>query len=254
MDILKNIIKNKLKEISAAKKNIPLEVLRAALEKVPKPRDFKKAISKKGKLCIIAEIKKASPSAGIIRKSFNPADLAARLEESGADALSVLTDRKFFKGDISYIKKVKARVNLPVLRKDFIIDEYQVYESRANGADAILLIARLLTANKLKMLHSLAKRLRISSIVEVNSRVDLIKVLAIKPDIIGINNRNLKTFEIDLGLSARLRPLIPQKTTTVSESGVRDFKTLTQLKGMGFNSVLIGEAFMKRNSISINLE
>lgn len=254
MDILKNIISNKLKEIAAAKKKIPLEVLKAGLKKAPRPRNFKKAISKKGKFCIIAEIKRASPSAGIIRKTFNPVDLAGRLEESGADALSVLTDRKFFKGDISYINKIKAKVNLPVLRKDFIIDEYQVYESRANGADSILLIARILSRERLKRLYALARRLKMDCLIEVNSRKDLESVLKIKPNIVGINNRNLKTFEVDLGLSARLRPLIPQRIITVSESGIKDFEAINRLKKIGFNSALIGEAFMRMNLFSINLE
>lgn len=254
MEILENIISNKLKEIRAAKIREPLEVLKARIKNAPKPRNFKKAISKKDKLCIIAEIKKASPSAGIIRKSFDPVHLAVLLEKSGADALSVLTDRKFFKGDISYIKKIKSRVKLPVLRKDFIVDEYQVYESRANGADAILLIARLLSAARLKSLYVIAKRLGLACIIEAHSQADLKKTLKANPQIIGFNNRNLKDFSIDMNVTLKLCASVPKGKILVSESGIRNSKDLDILKARGINAALIGEAFMRMEAVSSRLK
>lgn len=246
MDILAKIISNKLKEIAVTKAKIPLEVLKADIKKAPKTRSFKKAISKRNKLCIIGEIKKASPSAGIIRKSFNPVDLALCLEKCGVDALSVLTDKKFFKGELSYIKKIKARSGLPVLRKDFIIDEYQVYESRANAADSILLIAGILSKGKLKKLYSLARRLKMDCLIEVNSRQELKNVLKINPDIVGINNRNLKDFTIDFKISRQLRPLIPRGVIAISESGVKGICDIQFIKSLRFNACLIGEALMRK--------
>ncbi|MFH1492397.1 MAG: indole-3-glycerol phosphate synthase TrpC [Candidatus Omnitrophota bacterium] len=250
MDILSNIIKNKRIEISKAKKRRSLTSLRYRA----RPRDFKKAIAKRNKLCVIAEVKKASPSAGIIRSNFNPVQLALQLEKAGADALSVLTDRKFFKGHLSYISKIKAKVKLPILRKDFIIDEYQVYESRAFGADAILLIARILTQKRLKILYDLAEKLGMDCVVEVFSKSDLKKALAIKPRIIGINNRNLKTFRIDLKTTPRLMKLIPKGKLVVSESGIKRNSDISNLKKAGIDAVLIGEAFMNKKIISLALK
>lgn len=254
MDILKKIVSNKLKEIKAAKKKVPLESLKSKIKNSGRTRDFKGAISKKGRLCIIAEIKKASPSAGIIRKSFDPVHLAVRLEKAGADALSVLTDRKFFKGDLSYIKKIKAKVRLPILRKDFIVDEYQVYESRANGADAILLIAGLLPAAKLRKFYSLSKRLKMGCIIEAHSRADLKKALKLNPDIIGFNNRNLKDFSVDLNVTLDLSSSVPKGKILVSESGIRNFKDTNFLKRRGINAALIGEAFMRMKAFSVKLK
>lgn len=251
MDILKRIIKNKLFEIEKAKRNRPLKHLILYINKCPKPRNFKKAISKKGKLCIIAEIKKASPSAGVIRRDFNPVKLAKALENAGADALSVLTDKKFFKGDLSFIAKIKQKVKLPILRKDFIVDEYQVYESRVFGADAILLIARILSKAKLKKLYHLAKELKLDCLVEAYSKSDLKKALKINPGIIGINNRNLKDFSLDLNTTLRLTKLMPKGKIVVSESGINIFDDLALLKSKGVVAVLIGEAFMKMKSISM---
>ncbi|MEW6008451.1 MAG: indole-3-glycerol phosphate synthase TrpC [Candidatus Omnitrophota bacterium] len=251
MDILKRIIKNKLIEIKKAKQVRPLKHLILYVNKCPKPRDFKKAVSKKGRVCIIAEIKKASPSVGVIRRDFNPIKLAKALEKAGADALSVLTDKKFFKGDLSYISKIKRKVKLPILRKDFIIDEYQVYESRAFRADAILLIARIITGNKLKKLYNLAKSLGLACLVEAYSKSDLKKALKISPEIIGINNRNLKDFSLDLNTTFRLAKFIPKGKIVVSESGFEDFSHLKNLRDRNINAVLIGEAFMRMKSIHI---
>lgn len=253
MDILKKIITNKLLEIKQARREVPLEELKERIKSLPKPRDFKKAISKKNKLCIIAEIKKASPSAGIIRKDFNPVRLAQSLERAGADALSVLTDKKFFKGNLAYINRIKAKVKLPLLRKDFLIDEYQVYESRANGSDAILLIVRILSPDKLKKLYRLAKRLGMANIVEVYSRAELTKALGVCPDIIGINNRNLKNFSINLSRTLHLHHLIPRDKITISESGIRGAGDLRILRNSGVNVVLIGERLMRMRRLSRSL-
>ncbi len=253
MDILKKIIANKLIEIEKAKQKLPVEDLIERIVRMSKPRDFKKAISKKNKLCIIAEIKKASPSSGVIRRDFNPVKLAIGLEKAGADVLSVLTDKKFFKGDLSYIKKIKQKVRLPILRKDFILDEYQVYESRAFGADAILLIARTLSKAKLKKLYQLAKSLKLDCLVEAYSKSDLNKALKINPEIIGINNRNLRDFSLDLNTTFRLMKLVPKGKIVVSESGIKTFKEAVKLKDKGINAALIGEAFMSKQTVSTKL-
>lgn len=245
MDLLKRIIKNKRIEIKKAKLKHPLPDLIKKINRLGSPRDFKKAIRKKNKLCIIAEIKKASPSAGIIRRDFNPVKLALSLAASGADALSVLTDKKFFQGDISYIKDIRLRVRLPILRKDFIFDEYQVYESRAYGADAILLITRILPLDKLRKLYSLAGRLGLSCLVEVHTHSDLKKALKIRPKIIGINNRNLANLKANLAITFDLKSKVPAGKVVVSESGIKNSKDIALLKANSVDALLIGEAFMK---------
>ena len=244
MNILDKIIQHKRKELKKLKKT-SLKGLLKKLRIQGKTRGFKKAISKHNKLCIIAEIKKKSPSVGVLRRDFEPVKLAKDFERLGVQALSVLTDKKFFGGDISFISKIKERVRLPILRKDFIIDEYQVYESYIKGADAILLITRILTEGRLKKLYSLAKKLNLDCIVEVHSRSDLKKALKIKPEIIGINNRNLKDFKVDLKTTYNLAPLVPKGIIIVSESGINSKSDLAFLKSKGVNAALIGEAFMK---------
>ncbi|MFH1202780.1 MAG: indole-3-glycerol phosphate synthase TrpC [Candidatus Omnitrophota bacterium] len=244
MDFLKKIIQEKKKELKKFRK-ISLRHLLKDLKAQGERRDFKKAISKKGRLSIIAEIKRKSPSAGILIRDFKPVKLARDFEKLGVSALSVLTDKKFFGGDISILRKIRQKVKLPILRKDFIIDEYQVYESYLAGADVILLIVRILSLRKLEKLYLLAKKLNMDSIIEVHSRADLKKALKINPEIIGINNRDLKTFKVDLNTTRRLAPLIPKSKIIVSESGINLKDDLEFLRSKRVNAALIGEAFMK---------
>ena len=244
MNILDKIIQHKKEELKKLKK-ISLKELLKSLRIQGKTRGFKKAISKHNKLCIIAEIKKKSPSVGVLRRDFNPVKLAQEFEKVGIQALSVLTDKFFFGGDISFISKIKEIVKLPILRKDFIIDGYQVYESYIAGADAILLIARIVSQEKLKTLYSLATKLGMDCLVEVYSKADLKKALEINPQIIGINNRNLEDFKVNLNNTAKLIRSIPKDKIVVSESGINSKEDLEFLKSKGVDAVLIGEAFMK---------
>lgn len=248
MNILDKIIRHKKQELKKHKR-VSLKQLLRDLRIQGRRRSFKKAISKKDKLCIIAEIKKKSPSAGVLRKDFNPVRLAKGLERQGVDALSVLTDKKFFGGNISFIPKIRKKVRLPILRKDFIIDEYQVYESYICGADAILLITRILAPERLRKLYKLTRKLGMDCIVEVYSRQDLKKALRINPQIIGVNNRNLVNFKVDLRSTIRLLPLIPKGRVIVSESGIGAPFDLEPLKKTGINAVLIGQAFMQGKAL-----
>jgi len=242
-NILSLILDNKKKRIAVLKKN--KEGLLSLIKKAPKPRSFKKAINKEPKISLIAELKQASPSAGLLRKDFSLTDLAKIFSEAKVDAISVLTEEDFFLGKISYIDKVHKAVGVPVLRKDFIIDEVQVFESRAAGADAILLIVRLLDNDSLKRLYSLAKDLNMDVVVEVHTQKELRRIMPLSFDIIGINNRSLDTLNIDLNTTAKLAPFISKDSTIVSESGISSLKDMLWLKGLGINAVLIGEAIMK---------
>ncbi len=221
------------------------EGMTSLLKKAYKVRSLKEAIKRENKISIIAEIKQASPSAGIIRKDFSHLSLAKSFEEAGAKALSVLTEEEFFLGKGSYIEEIRSKVNIPVLRKDFIIDEIQVLESRALGADAVLLIAQLLDKDRLKSLYEATKSLGMEVIVEVHSEKELRRVLKLPIEIIGINNRNLNTLKVDMERVKKLVPFISQTIVTVSESGVKSLKDMLVLKGLDINAALIGEAIMK---------
>lgn len=206
-------------------------------------RDFKYALSKKG-ISIIGEIKKASPSKGIIRENFNPENIAELYEELGVDAISVLTEDKYFLGNDKYLSLAKSVTSKPVLRKDFIIDEYQIFESKAIGADAILLIVSTLNKD-LSKYYSQAKQLGLNCLVEVHDMQELEIALNAGCDIIGINNRDLKTFNVDLKTTEMLKHHIPEGILVVSESGIKDSNDIKYLKELGIDAVLIGETFMK---------
>ena len=253
--ILNKIVEEKKREIERAKIEVPLaELVRKSADFVGQFRNFKEAISRKGQVNLIAEIKKASPSKGVLREDFEPIEIARAYEVSGACALSILTEEKFFQGNVGYLKTVREAVNLPILRKDFIIDEYQIYESVCAGADSVLLIAQLLSGEQLKEFSRLCAQLNLDAVCEVHSEEDLDKVLRQDLEIIGINNRNLQTFEEDLQVSARLIRKIPKGKVVISESAIKSFEDVKFLQNLGASAVLIGEAFMRSKDIGAKVK
>ncbi|MBL7091902.1 MAG: indole-3-glycerol phosphate synthase TrpC [Candidatus Omnitrophica bacterium] len=253
--ILDRIVEEKRKEIEKAKELFSLaELIKKSSSFIGQHRGFKDAVSQPDKINLIAEIKKASPSKGILREDFEPVEIARAYEASGACALSILTEEKFFQGSIGYLKTVREAVNLPILRKDFIIDEYQIYESVCAGADSVLLIAQLLSEEQLKEFYSLCTHLKLDAVCEVHNEEDLDKVLGQDCTIIGINNRNLQTFEEDPQVSARLIRKIPKGKAVISESGIKSFEDVKFLQSLGVNAVLIGEAFMCSKDIKVKVK
>lgn len=251
--ILARIVEEKRRVVEEAKRLRPLDDLMQEIKNVSARSAFKKSLARPHHINLIAEIKKASPSRGIIRGDFNPARIAMTYQANGASAVSVLTDERFFEGKLEHIKLVKEHVTLPVLRKDFIIDEYQVYESVAAGADAILLIAELLSAEELSRFCGLASSLGLDVLVETHKEEDVEKAVASGAGIIGINNRDLHTFKVDLGVTQKLIRLIPSNRIRVSESGIRSYEDVMFLKSIGVNAVLIGEAFMEASDIATKM-
>lgn len=216
---------------------------------VPPIRDFKGVISVPDKISLIAEIKFASPSAGIICKKTDPVTIGKIYENAGAAAISLLTDKKFFGGDLNHLSRLKKAISLPVLRKDFIIDEVQVMESFLGGADAILLIARILSHRQLKDLRDICHDLGMAALVEVHDRQDIEKAVACGADIVGINNRDLNTFNVSLETTLKLAPLVPEGHIIVSESGIKNKGDLQLLKQAGIQAVLVGTSLMKSKDI-----
>jgi indole-3-glycerol phosphate synthase len=253
-DILKQIVAKKKERIILAKQQFSQEDLIAKSAGLPATRPFKEAISKPKQISLIAEIKQASPSKGVIRPNFNLEEIARFYQEAGVQAVSVLTEEDFFNGNLTYINQVKNIISGPVLRKDFILEAYQVYESRYFGADAILLIADLLTKDKLVELMQIADTLGLDYLVEVHEAKELKKVLSLKVPIIGINNRNLRTLEIDFKTTEKLFTLIPKDKVVVVESGIRNSQDILFLKILGASSVLIGTAFMEAEDIKSKVE
>ena len=249
--ILTEIIEEKRKEIEGSKKKISQSELLSSVKKTGRKRNFfKHAIDKPHKIHLIAEVKKASPSAGVIREDFDPHKIALAYETNGASAISVLTDKKFFQGSISHLEGIKKSVSLPVLRKDFIIDEYQIYESIAAGADAALLIADLISVEELRKFIDIGKQFNIDFLVEVHSEEDVKKAVDSECEIIGINNRDLHTFKVDVNTTTRLLKVIPEGRVIVSESGIKTREDISYLKSLGVNAILIGEAFMRSSDIA----
>jgi indole-3-glycerol phosphate synthase len=257
-DILAKILETKRQEVADRRSRRPDADVRSAARDAEPPRNFFQAVSvDRGKpLNLIAEIKKASPSAGVIREDFDPAALAVAYAAGGADALSVLTDESYFRGELGFVRQVKAEVPLPVLRKDFIIDTWQVYESRAAGADAILLIAEALAVNEMIDLQILATELRMTTLIEVHSMENLIRIRDTvvgfphkSYSLIGINNRDLGTFHTDLKTSLRLADLVEDKQVLVSESGIRTRDDVAKLADAGFRAMLVGESLMREPDV-----
>lgn len=253
MTILDEIYRHKLREVAESKKRIPIEVLKETVKSCRETRPFGVALKSDVNICIIAEVKKASPSLGVIRKDFNPTEIARVYETHGAAAISVLTDEKYFQGSLSYLTGIKKTVRVPVIRKDFIIDPYQIYEARSAGADAILLIAALLSLEEMQYFLKLAEELGMDCLVEIHSEQELKKVLQTNAGIIGINNRDLSTFITDLETTFRLKPMITDNKIVVSESGIKSRADILKLREKGINAVLIGETLMKSNDIAAML-
>lgn len=246
-DFLKEVVLEKQKAIKETKRIYPEEELRLKLEEPHIYRPFKDSIS--GKLSIIGELKKASPSEGLLRENFDPIQISRIYENCGCSAVSILTEEKFFLGKIGYLRQVRKIVNIPILRKDFIFEPYQLYESKFFGADAVLLLAELLTNRRLSEFLSLAKRLELDCLVEVNSLDDLLYSLDEGAHIIGVNNRNLHTLDIDAKLGHKLLEHIPEGKVVVLESGIKTHLQYLSYKKLNVNAFLIGSAFMKAGDI-----
>ena len=245
MSILQTIVTNTKANLIEKKAQLPLEQIKLSLEDLNLPKGkFKDNILNKDE-AIIAEIKKASPSAGVIDEDFNPVKKALEYEAFGASALSILTEENFFMGSVDYLKKVKAITSLPILRKDFMIDEYQVYESKLIGADCILLIASILSDQQIEDFIYIAKKLDLDYLIEVHDENELKRVEHFDDALIGVNNRNLKTFEVDLNNSVRLRNLFKQKNIFIAESGIKTREDMNYLKQNNIKVFLIGESLMR---------
>lgn len=251
--ILDRIIDNKLKEVTERKKEVPLEVLKSKTATLTPSRNFRKAISSPGKINIIAEIKRSSPSAGLIIKDYSIDELARIYEENGASALSILTDQKFFAGGLEDLTRVRKVSSLPILAKEFIVDEYQIYEVRIKGADALLLIARILNREKLKKYLDLALWLDLECLVEIHSKEEWEKIKDLPFNIVGINNRNLANLKVDLETSFNLVEKIPAHKTIVSESGINNKKDIHRLRERGIDAFLIGEGLLKSKDVGEKL-
>ena len=252
--ILEKIVADNRLELETRKHNLPLEELqRVALEQSP-PLDFASAL-RGGRIQLIAEVKKASPSRGIIRHDFNPVEIARTYASNGASAISVLTEARYFQGSLNYLKDIRNGVgNIPLLRKDFIHDPYQVYESRAYGADSLLLIVAILTPEKLEALLGLSYELNMKCLVEVHNGAELEIALRSGAGIIGINNRDLRTFTIDLTTTKHLRPLIPPDRIVVSESGINSSKDMEELRKWGVDAALVGGSLMSALNIAAKMK
>ena len=246
--MLNRIIAQKREEVEQRKKSLPLSHLKERIALREVTLDFAHALDGT-QTRLIAEVKRASPSRGVLCPNFDPVELAKKYAQGGAAAISVLTEADYFEGSIDHLAAIREEINLPLLRKDFIFDPYQVYESRAYGADALLLIVAILSQEQLEELLSLSHNLGLKCLVEVHSQGEVERALHSQAKIIGINNRNLSTFTIDINTTRRLLPLIPQGRIVVSESGIRSRSDIEKLKGWGVNAVLVGEALVTTGDV-----
>lgn len=249
--ILNEIIQKTKDDLEIVKSNFSFKWLESNFKgKTRKKLDVKKALTDKSSFNIIAEVKKASPSKGVIRDDFDPINIADEYTKSGAAAISVLTEQHYFKGSLEYLLDIRKTSTLPLLRKDFIVDKYQILQADIFGADFILLIAKALSADELKELFLYAKSLGLEVLVETHDKDDIQKALYTNADIIGINHRNLMTFEMDMSLSKNLMQLLPKDKIVVAESGIYSHSQLCELKKIGVSAFLIGEHFMRQNDIT----
>ena len=245
MTILNDIVKNTQEKLIEKKANVPLEEIKSQLKNLELPRGvFKENLINKDQ-AIIAEIKKASPSAGIISKNFNPVEKAKEYEAFGASALSILTEEDFFQGSNQFLMDVKAITKLPIIRKDFMVDEYQIYEAKLMGADCILLIASVLSDDEITQFTELAETLELDYLIEVHDEDELRRVEHFENAMIGVNNRNLKTFEVDLNNSINLKKLFKGDNLFIAESGIKNQDDIDELKNHDIHAFLIGESLMK---------
>ena len=247
-DILEKILATKVQEVAAARQSIGDDEMKQLAKNGPPLRDFTGALRlrlERNLPAVIAEIKKASPSRGVLREDFNPAEIASSYARHGAACLSVLTDREYFQGAPEYLKEARNACGLPVIRKDFIIDEYQVYEARAMGADAILLIVAALQQTQMKQLEQLAEVLGMAVLVESHNEEELQRALQLNTPLIGINNRNLKTFETSLDVTLTLKKQVPKNRIVVTESGIQSKADVACMQQQDIHAFLVGEAFMR---------
>jgi indole-3-glycerol phosphate synthase len=247
--ILDKIVATKRTEIAAAQVRVPLRELRDRLSEAPPIRDFFAALAAPGEVHLIAEVKRASPSKGVLRENFEPVEIALTYEKHGAACLSVLTDEPFFQGSLENLRRIRAAVDLPLLRKDFILDSYQLYEARLAGADAVLLIAECLDDCNLRKLHNEAIELGMTPLVELYEPQNLDRVLEAGATLVGINNRDLRNFVTDLDHTLKLREKIPADCLVVSESGIRTAADVARLKTAGVNAILVGESLVSQPDI-----
>ena len=255
-DILNKIVAVKHEEVAAAKKRVSLEAVRFDAESRVLTRDFVGALRAKiaaGQAGVIAEVKKASPSKGVLRADFIAADIAQSYAEHGAACLSVLTDRQFFQGDAAYLQQARAACDLPVLRKDFMVDAYQIYEARAIGADAVLLIAACLDDAQMRDFEAIALGLDMAVLVEVHDQAEMERALKLKTPLIGVNNRNLRTFEVSVDTTLALMPQVPPDRLLVTESGIGTRADVRKLRDAGVHAFLVGEAFMRADEPGLAL-
>ncbi len=250
MSILEKIIAKKHIEVEQCLKLRPLRDLMKQADNAPKPLNFLAPLSKAPPIRLIAEVKKASPSKGVIRKDFDPVAIARAYEAGGASCLSVLTDVDFFQGSLDYLKAIRAEVKLPLLRKDFIIHPYQVFEARAAGADAVLLIAECLSRQELKSIHQLIRELGMVALVELYDRRNLDNVMNTGTELIGINNRDLNSFHVDIEHTIRLRREIPANKIVVGESGIHTHADAVKLQSNNIHAMLVGESLMRQADIT----
>lgn len=246
-NVLTRILATKAEEIEAGQAAAPLQEIKQQAQDMPPARGFAERLAERAASGpgVIAEVKKASPSKGVIRADFHPAAIARSYQQGGAACLSVLTDRQYFQGDNRYLQQARQACDLPVLRKDFICDEWQLYESRVLGADCILLIVAALTAQQLQQLDGRARELGLDVLVEVHDEAELEQALATGASLVGVNNRDLRDFTTDLAVSERLRPLIPDTRLMVTESGIHTTADVKRMQRSGISAFLVGEAFMR---------
>jgi indole-3-glycerol phosphate synthase len=252
--ILDSIVANKMDELERQQEAVPLAELKAAIKHIPPPLGFAKALSQND-LCLIAEVKKASPSRGVLCATLDPGQLADTYASAGAGAISVLTESRYFQGSRDNLEAIRSRLPaMPLLRKDFILKTYQIFESRAWGADALLLITAILNDTELRELLSLSHELGMQCLVEVHDEAELERALACQAKIIGINNRNLKTMSVDLAVTQRLRPLIPPNRIVVSESGIKEPADIQKLREWKVDAVLVGEALVTAGDVKARIK
>ena len=254
IDILETIVASKRRELAVAMTRLPLDEMEYQAAEAPPVRDFLAALSGPGPIQLIAEVKKASPSAGVLRDDFDPVAIARVYQAHGAACLSVLTDAPFFQGHLSYLARIRAAVAIPLLRKDFLIDEYQVVEARLGGADAILLIAEILDDQALVRLQARARALGMAALVEFHDEANLPRVLASGATLVGVNNRDLKRFVTDLDQTFSLRDRIPPHVTLVSESGIKTRRDVERLEAAGVHAILVGETLIRQPDIGLAVE
>jgi indole-3-glycerol phosphate synthase len=243
-DVLREIVEHKRTELDRAKSELPVRELERRLADAPPVRDFAAALAARGPVALIAEVKRASPSAGLIRGDIDPVQVASAYERCGAACVSVLTEQKFFRGSLEDLIRVRQAVSIPVLRKDFLIDRYQVLEARVAGADCVLLIAECLDNCRLRELYFFASELGMDALVEIYDEENLERVLELEPTLVGINNRNLRTFATDLEHTLKLAPKVASQALLISESGIRARNDVARLRAAGVRAMLVGETLM----------